>query len=158
MVTINFYQLNAFDGKTLLDLMELRQRVFVLEQHCLYSDIDDYDKTSIHGFIPSEEGNGIIACLRIIPPRADSQPVTIGRFAVAETHRGQHLGKQLFQAALDYCDQHFSEHLIEISAQQHLEQYYQSFGFETVSAPYDDVGIMHVKMVKTAISSRPQQP
>lgn len=93
MPIINFFHLNALDSESLLSLLELRQTVFILEQNCLYADIDQEDKTAIHGVLKIE--NQLAGGLRILPPKNIGDNVWIGRFALHPHVRKKDLGKQL---------------------------------------------------------------
>ena len=143
------WQIKAFTQLTTLEMFELlklRQQVFVIEQDCVYPDIDDQDKTSLH-ILGSNEAGGLCAYLRILPPMTDGF-VRIGRVVTSKVMRGQKIGKALMVQGIAHADKEFANHKIKISAQEHLQKFYAEFDFVTTSAPYDEDGIMHVEMVR----------
>ena len=144
----SFEQLKS---KELFDLLLLRQQVFVLEQQCLYPDIDATDLSALHllGYTSGSTSTPVLgAYLRVIPPAAESNPFAIGRVVIAPSHRGGGMGKELMQAGIDAATGMFPESSCKISAQAHLEGFYHSLGFEKTSNPYDEDGILHIDMVR----------
>lgn len=140
-----FEELN---NQELYDILSLRQEVFVIEQHCFYSDLDYQDQQAMH-LLGINEGK-LTAYLRLLPthtPYPDA--VSFGRVLTAPFARGRGLGKDLITQVLLYLDKKQNTLPIMISAQLYLERFYQSFGFETISGPYDEAGIPHIKMKKT---------
>jgi ElaA protein len=125
-------------------LLQLRASVFVVEQHCAYLDLDgrDADATHVLGYTESDE---LVACARILPPVEPELATYIGRVVVAKRVRGFGLGHHLMQVALEACAQRFPGPIL-LSAQAHLQAFYASFGFVAVGEPYDEDGILHVKM------------
>lgn len=144
----NFPELTA---KECYAILELRQRVFMLEQNCLYPDIDSKDFSAMHLLISQE--STLCAYLRLFPPQAlqdarfDSNSLVFGRVVVNPDYRSQQLGKLLMKTLLDYCDLHFPSHAIECSAQAYLKNFYGSFGFVINSQDYDEDGILHADMI-----------
>lgn len=139
----------AFDELTareLYELLKLRQDVFVLEQECLYPELDDVDLPSVHLLV--RDGRGRLAgCARIVPPGAKYREPSIGRLAVRKDARGTGLGREIMAAAVDKCRKLHPGRTIRIQAQQYLESFYATFGFVPATAPYDEAGIMHVEML-----------
>lgn len=150
------WQLQYFEElstRALFDILSLRQRVFILEQQCLYPDIDAVDLEAQHlaGYVSGQsDGNGVCAYLRLIKPRTASGPCSLGRIVSSPEHRGQGLGKQLVQHGISAANKTHPGSCIKVSAQQHLEAFYQGFGFHTSSAPYDEDGISHIDMLRPA--------
>jgi ElaA protein len=144
---------SAFDHlspHTLYALLNLRQRVFVIEQGCLYPDIDGFDLHAMHllGWQAGAGQRTLVAYLRVLPPGLKYSECAIGRILTIETLRGQGVGAQLVGQALQYAQLHFPDDVIRISAQLHLQRFYERFGFEVTSAPYDEGGIMHIDMLR----------
>ncbi|ETV76568.1 hypothetical protein H257_09567 [Aphanomyces astaci] len=137
---------------TLYEIMQLRAKVFIVEQACVYLDLDGYDKACVHVIGTSATGGDakIVAYARVLPPhtKGNSQQVPmIGRVVVAPEARGQGLASELMVKAMDVCTERWPQGGIAISAQVHLESFYSRLGFHTTSAePYDDDGIMHIDM------------
>ncbi|WP_459129961.1 GNAT family N-acetyltransferase [Guggenheimella bovis] len=126
--------------KELHGIYKLRSEVFVLEQHCIYGDVDENDLLSMHYFF--EENGEIISYLRVIPRGIVHDYRAIGRVVTRSDKRSQKLSRRLMEEVLkDYNED------LYLSAQTYILKFYQAFGFEVVSEPYDDAGIMHVDMV-----------
>ena len=142
----------AFDDLTLLQLyeiMQLRQRVFIVEQNCPYLDADDKDQHSHHllGF----DADGLAAYVRILPPRlaypAHYEP-SIGRVITHPRVRQAGIGKVLMTQAIAHTHRLFGENLpIRIGAQSYLLRFYGSFGFVSTGKEYLEDDIPHTEMV-----------
>ncbi len=145
-----FSELSSND---LFEVLKLRQQVFIIEQNCIYQDIDDIDKEAYHILTwnhSDPQTPYLSAYLRIIPSHIDDKEVAIGRVVVAKSARGIGLGKALIERAIAIINDQYQGQSIKISAQQHLERFYASLEFKTVSEPYDEDGIPHIKMIKRA--------
>jgi ElaA protein len=132
-------------NQELYDVLALRQSVFIVEQQCPYPDLDFKDQLCKHllGF----DGQSLAAYLRLLPkdnPYQDA--ISFGRVATATFARGKGYGKEMMNQILLYLKQHDNNLPIIISAQMYLEKFYQSFGFTTISEPYDEDWIPHIKM------------
>lgn len=140
--------LSALDAITLHRVYQLRQNVFVLEQRCLYADIDALDEQAIHllGIDPQQQ---LLAYLRILPPGAHYAEPAIGRVVVAPSARGLGLGSQLIDEGVRLTLQHYANTNIRLSAQSHLVGLYEYAGFVSVGAPYLEDGIPHQEMLRT---------
>lgn len=126
----------------LYSILKLRVEIFVVEQNCPYPELDDEDQKSIHFFY--EEGEIIIAYLRIIPTQADN--IRIGRVVTHKDFRGQSLSSKLMETAMEFIKENHSNKKIMLSAQEYLQAFYARFGFEPVSNMYLEDGIPHVDM------------
>ena len=142
--TIHWEHWNLIDPGTLYGIVQLRQNVFTLEQGVTVADFDGRELDETTQIMWAQQGGTVIAHLRILV-EADGT-VHIGRVAVAAEHRRGGLGRRLMEAALEYCSQHLSGQLLEISAQAYLEGWYQSMGFVTTGPGYLEAGIEHVPM------------
>lgn len=137
----------AFDELTrreLHDLLALRARVFVVEQACVYLDIDGEDLGAHH--VLAVEGSVLVACARILPPGARFDEPAIGRVVVAPEARGRGLGRALMREAMDAAYALHGPVPLVLSAQAHLEAFYASLGFLACGPPYEEDGIPHVEM------------
>lgn len=147
--TKNFDSLSTSE---FFDILKLRIDVFVVEQTCYYPELDAHDKNpnTLHYYAYStSENKEIAAYLRILPKGTTYKDyISIGRVVVAPSYRGIKLGHSLLKNALDVCNKHFPNQSIKISAQEHLEAYYQHYGFVTVSEMYLEDNIPHISMVK----------
>jgi ElaA protein len=134
--------------RELYDILKIRQDVFVIEQQCIYPDIDDADKSASHLFAYNDQGTEISLYLRLFEPGFKSEEVSIGRILTSEASRGRGLGKALVAKALQVIESEYPNHDIKISAQVYLAQFYRDFDFVTTSEPYDEDGIQHIDMLR----------
>jgi ElaA protein len=148
------WQIKRFSELTLeqlYDLLKLRVDVFVVEQQCYYPELDNKDRhaDTLHLFCYQQQT--ITAYLRILPKGVEyNDYLAIGRVIVASVTRGTGLGHQLMQQALTLCHQYWPTSHIKISAQQHLEPFYQQHGFVPCSTSYLEDNIPHIAMLKLA--------
>jgi ElaA protein len=148
------WQWNSFADLSvgaLYEMLALRQEVFVLEQTCLYPDIDGLDPGAYHllGWRTGADGKRVLAAtLRCLAPGAKYAEMSLGRVVTSPAARGTGLGRELVAQGIACAERLHPGHAIRIGAQAHLEAFYGSFGFVTVSAPYDEDGIMHVDMLR----------
>lgn len=147
------WQWQAFEDIARSDLYEVlrqRQQVFVMEQQCLYPDIDGLDVAAHHlmGWRHVDGQRQLAAYLRCLAPGAKYAEMSLGRVLTTAAARGSGAGRQLLAQGIARAEQLHAGHGFRIGAQQYLEQFYASFGFQTVTAPYDEDGIMHVDMVR----------
>jgi ElaA protein len=133
-----FAELSAAE---LYAIIELRERVFIVEQTCAYLDADGLDPVSRHLWCT---GEAIRAYLRIVPPGAKFDEVSLGRIVTAPEARGTGLGRVLVQRGLAAV----GAVPVRISAQAHLERFYGELGFRRVSELYLEDGIPHIDMLR----------
>lgn len=142
------FRFKHFDQLTieeLYDLLQLRSEVFVVEQNCVYQDIDDKDRHGFHllGFIE----NQLVACARILPKGiSDKDYSSIGRVCTKLSHRQLGLGKKLMQQAILHSHERYPNTKIKISAQSYLLKFYSELGFEAIGEEYLEDGIPHRSM------------
>ena len=152
MITWQWHTFEELGVHTLYQLLQLRQRVFVLEQQCIYQDIDGHDVQAMHllGWREVDGQRQLAAYLRVLAPGAKYVEMSLGRVLTAPEARTSGAGKQLLAEGIAGAVRLHPGHAIRIGAQQYLERFYQSFGFVTVSAPYDEDGIQHIDMLRAA--------
>lgn len=128
-------------------ILQARTQVFVVEQHCIYQDMDGLDSHCQHLQCFSADQHLAGYC-RIIPPThsASGHPC-IGRVLVSPSYRGQGLARQLMTVAIEYCHSHFPKQSIHISAQMYLQDFYRSLGFVIQSDAYLLDNIWHMDML-----------
>ena len=126
-------------------ILKLRQDVFIVEQNCVYADLDDLDQPAWHMLASRDES--LLAYLRCFPPGLVYEESALGRIAVNPEARGLKLGREIVQRGIDFNRERWPGAGIRIGAQQYLVQFYESYGFVTDSDVYDEDGIPHVKMV-----------
>lgn len=136
-------------------MLALRQEVFVLEQACLYPDIDGLDPAAHHLLGWRETGGKpeLVAHLRCLAPGAKYEEMSLGRVVTSPAARGGGLGRELVAQGIALARRLHPGYAIRIGAQAYLEAFYAGFGFVTVSAPYDEDGILHVDMLLAAAGS-----
>ena len=145
----NIKTFQELESDQLYDLLKLRVEVFVVEQHCAYRELDEYDRHSETQHLSGRnEGGELIAYARILPPGLCHPEVNLGRFVVKADFRKQGIGHQLLQKALQEIAGWWPVMPIRMSAQSHLHRFYAQYGFIQVSDGYLEDGIPHVDMVK----------
>lgn len=129
----------------LFQIYKLRVAVFVVEQKCYYQEVDDDDLTAYHLMFKDDQNN-ITAYARIIPEE-NATVARIGRVVVDPNHRGDGLGRELVQTALDRMPTLMPKTgKIVLAGQEYLNGFYKSFGFKNVSDVYLEDGIPHIDM------------
>jgi ElaA protein len=133
----------------LYEILRLRAEVFVVEQDCVYQDLDDKDQEAVHLLGVTDDGR-LAAYTRIVD-KGVSYPdyASIGRVITASFARGKGLGRPLMKASIAALFTHFGKQPIKIGAQAHLQEYYGSLSFVGVGEVYDEDGIPHRSMVYT---------
>ncbi len=128
------------------DIIELRLRVFVVEQNCSYLDLDGKDKKAYH--LICRDGLGkVMATARILPPGLAYDDVAIGRVVIDPEIRGKGIGHELMDKCIQFSIAEFGSVPIRISAQKHLEKYYNKHEFTTTGNEYLEDDIPHVEML-----------
>ena len=125
-------------------LAQLRQKVFIVEQNSIYTDLDDYDQESIHYLDFDQLGNLIVYARYRLVER--SNEVKIERVVLDKSIRGKGQGKRLMKIILNDINLHFPHTSIVLSAQLDVCSFYRSLGFVTQGEAYDDGGIEHISM------------
>ncbi|MBK8621832.1 MAG: GNAT family N-acetyltransferase [Saprospiraceae bacterium] len=138
---------NDLDLTSLYHILDLRNRVFVVEQNCVYLDTDYKDLLSHHLMFTDETGQ-LHAYARILPPGlVYNGKSSIGRVVTSSQQRNSGLGKQLMKEAIKNCLQLFPDTAIQIEAQSYLIRFYSSFGFVVIGEDYLLDGIPHREMI-----------
>ena len=129
----------------LYELLRVRSEVFVVEQNCVYQDLDGDDQQAIHLWLTVD--NKTVAMARVCPAGTHMQNISIGR--VITTDRGKGYGKQIMLHAIDAAKEHFNAKLIDIEAQEYAKGFYEAVGFKQSSDTFMLDGIPHIKMTWT---------
>jgi ElaA protein len=132
--------------RELHDLMHLRVDVFVVEQRCIYPELDGLDPVALHILGHTDAGQ-LAAYARILPPQADGIP-HLGRFVVHKDHRGKGWAHLLIERAIIEARKWTGIGDSAVAAQTHLEPLYEGHGFTRIGHDYDWDGIPHVDMVR----------
>ncbi len=139
----SFSELNTNE---LYQILQLRAEVFVVEQDCVYQDVDGKDQKSLHVF--GTKNNKIIAYTRIFKPGDYFKNARIGRVVVVASERKFGFGHDVMKASILAIKNYFKEDIITISAQVYLKKFYESHGFYQVGKDYLEDGIPHIEMLK----------
>lgn len=143
ILTKSFAELST---KELYDILQLREAIFVVEQTCVYQDIDGKDEKALHviGF----KNDKIVAYCRIFKPGDYFETASIGRVVVAANERKFGYGHMIFEQSVEAVKIFFHETSIKISAQLYLKKFYESHGFQQVGEGYLEDDIPHIAMIK----------
>jgi ElaA protein len=137
----------SFDELSVAELyaiLQLRNEVFSVEQHCVYQDADDKDQPAYH--LCGWDGNRLAAYCRILPKGISYDHPSIGRVVTSPRYRKGGFGRALMQRAVSKTIGQFNDQVIVISAQLYLQKFYESIGFAQVSDTYMEDGIPHIRM------------
>ena len=135
----SFHQLTTDE---LYELLRVRSEVFVVEQNCVYQDLDGDDRKAIHLWLT--QAGKTVALARVCPAGTHMTEISIGR--VISTERGKGYGKEILHHAIDAATEHFGATLIDIEAQEYAKGFYESVGFKQSSDTFMLDGIPHIKM------------
>ena len=138
----NFSELST---EEIYGVLKLRSEVFVVEQNCIYQDLDGKDEHAIHLFYKKE--NEIIAYTRIFK-KGDyyEENPSIGRVVVSKKERGKKLGKEIMIKSINFIKKELKERKIELSAQKYLDKFYKDLDFYSEGEDYLEDGIPHQRM------------
>jgi len=146
------FHLKTFDELSLNEfhnIVQLRINVFVVEQNCLYPELDDKDKKALHLFAFAEnDSDTIIAYTRIFKPGDYYTEAAFGRVVVHQDYRKQQLGYQLVEKTILAIKNNFNTSTIKIGGQTYLQKFYESFGFKQIGDGYIEDGLPHIHMVR----------
>ncbi|OEF23043.1 GNAT family N-acetyltransferase [Vibrio rumoiensis 1S-45] len=142
---VTFEQLSV---QQLYEMLKLRVDVFVVEQNCPYPELDNKDLIDGVYHLIGFQKDEIIACARLLPDGVSYETISIGRIATKQTHRGNGLGHQLMQSAIEHSQTIWGESNITIGAQAHLEAFYNQHGFIKSSEVYLEDDIPHIDMIR----------
>ncbi|MGN6298735.1 MAG: GNAT family N-acetyltransferase [Ginsengibacter sp.] len=142
------WQCKYFTDLTNLELykiLQLRNEVFVVEQHCAYQDCDDKDLKAYHLMVWQDEN--LIAYTRLLAKGISyADAASIGRVLTSPSSRKKNIGKELMQKSIAEIYRLFGQTAIKVSAQFYLKKFYESFGFVQQSEIYHEDGIEHIRM------------
>jgi len=130
----------------LYEVLRLRTQVFVVEQQCVFQDMDGTDQRARH-LLGTDEG-GLVAYARLFAPGEYFEQASIGRVVTASSSRGTGIGRQLMTEAIRSVEHHWGAVPIRIGAQAYLQRFYESFGFERDGNDYIEDGIPHLHMIR----------
>ncbi len=141
----------SFSDLSVVELQHIyavRQAVFIIEQQCIYLDVDGLDEKSWHLAAWARGQDWPLAYARLLPPGLKFAEASIGRVLTSPRFRGSGKGKELIHRAVAASEGLFDGATLRISAQAHLERFYQGFGFVAVGQQYLEDGIAHIEMLR----------
>lgn len=130
--------------RQLHDLLQLRSQVFVVEQNCVFQDIDGADPLALH--LLGSHGGQLLAYARCFAPGVKFAEASIGRVVTRPEARGAGLGHVLIDKAVEAVGATWGPQPIRIGAQAQLVGYYSQHGFVDDGKPYVEDGIEHLEM------------
>lgn len=139
-------EFNELSLEELYEVLQLRSEVFVVEQDCVYQDIDGKDKDALH--ILGKKDGKIIAYTRCFPPGFYFEEAAIGRVVVSGSQRKFGYGHLILKASVEAIIEYYKTKDIKLSAQQYLTAFYESHGFMQIGDGYLEDGIPHIAMIK----------
>jgi len=141
------WQWHTLDSMTpglLYGMLALREAIFVVEQGCVYQELDGLDRQALHlvGLAEREPA----ACLRLLPPGSLGDEARIGRVAVAAGSRGRGVARSMMRMAIRRARREYPSAALGLSAQSYLRLFYESLGFSVCGDEYLEDGIAHLPM------------
>lgn len=146
MLETKVKRFNALSVQELYDILQLRSAIFVVEQDCVYQDLDGKDSKALH-VIGTKDGT-IVAYTRIFKPGDYFELASIGRVAVHMKERKYGYGKVIMKASIKAIIDNFNTTQIKLSAQTYLLKFYNELGFKEIGDTYLEDGIPHIQMVR----------
>tara|TARA_X000000368_G_scaffold405079_1_gene381842 strand:+ start:1802 stop:2245 length:444 start_codon:yes stop_codon:yes gene_type:complete len=137
-------QFRELTNNEIYEILRLRSEVFVVEQDCVYQDLDNKDQNAIHIF--QKEENKIIAYTRVFKKGDYYSNPSIGRVVVEKKFRGKDYGKRIMENSIKYVKNNLDGKQIELSAQKYLDKFYRDLGFYVEGKEYLEDGILHQRM------------
>lgn len=144
MLQIDIKSFNKLTTKEMYNLLQLRSEVFVVEQDCVYQDIDGKDQKALH--VLGYENEKLVAYTRIFKAGDYFDDASIGRVVVAENKRKHKYGYDIMKASILAIETNYNTNTILISAQTYLKRFYNNLGFIETGDQYLEDGIPHIKM------------
>ena len=141
----HFKELNTTE---LYQILQLRNEVFIVEQHCPFQDLDDKDLKCYHLIGFDTESQKVMAYTRIVPAGISFEEASIGRVVTSALARNEGIGKQLMSKSIELLEEFYGSVSIKIGAQLYLKKFYESFGFQQVEEVYLEDGIEHILMIR----------
>ena len=143
ILTKTFKQLTTDE---LYAILQLRSEIFVVEQDCVYQDLDYKDQIALH--VMGFKHEKLVAYTRIFKPGDYFENASIGRVVVAINERKHQYGYDIMNASIKAVKDYFNTEIIKISAQVYLNKFYTNLGFKNVGEEYLEDGIPHIGMIK----------
>ena len=143
IIIITFTELTT---QQLYELLQLRSEVFVVEQDCVYQDIDGKDQNALH--VLGYKNNTLVAYTRIFKPGDYFDEASIGRVVVKQSERQHKYGYDIMNASITAIKAYYNKTEIKISAQVYLKRFYNNLDFKEIGEEYLEDGIPHIAMLR----------
>jgi len=140
----HFARFDHLTPRQVHDMYRLRAAVFIVEQDCVFQDVDGADPPSWH--LLGYSGDELVTYCRLLPAGVKFDEPSIGRVITSPSVRGTGMGRVLMAEAMKRAAGLWPGEPLRIGAQAHLERFYNGFGFTKSSEPYDEDGILHIEM------------
>ena len=137
---------NELTPQELYAVLRLRSEVFVVEQNCVFLDIDNKDQIAYH--LLGYKDDDLVAYTRLLDKNTAYKLMSIGRVVTSPKYRGTGAGKALMEESIKRCYELFGKDDIKIGAQLYLRKFYESLGFKQSSEMYLEDDIEHIEMIK----------
>jgi ElaA protein len=137
---------SALSPGELYEVLQLRTEVFVIEQACIFQDMDGSDPAAVH-LLGKRDGQ-LVAYARCFSAGLKFAEASIGRVITRQMQRGSGLGHELMRQAIACVFAQWGEQPIRIGAQARLEKFYLQHGFQVAGLPYIEDGIPHIEMLR----------
>ncbi|EAR02814.1 GNAT family N-acetyltransferase [Maribacter sp. HTCC2170] len=145
-MVITTKKFNELTNSELYGILQLRSEVFVVEQDCVYQDLDGKDQKAVH--ILGIKDQKVVAYTRIFKPGDYFNEASIGRVVVKENERKYGYGYDIMNASIKAVQDNFNKTTIHLSAQTYLKKFYNSLGFKEIGEEYLEDGIPHIGMLR----------
>ncbi len=145
MLEIIVKTFQEFTTQELYDVLQFRSEVFVVEQDCVYQDIDGKDQNALH--IIGYKNNKVVAYTRAFKPGDYCEHASICRVVVDVKERKYKYGYDIMNASIEAIQTHYKTKTIKISAQTYLKRFYNNLEFFEVGEEYLEDGIPHIGMI-----------
>ena len=149
-ITWTLKQFDELTAHELYKVLQLRSEVFVVEQNCVFLDMDNKDQASLH--LMGWHNDSLAAYTRLVPAGVSFTEVSIGRVVTSPKMRKSGTGRLLMKESIETSYNIFGKTPIRIGAQLYLKKFYESFGFQQSSDIYLEDGIEHIEMLLTDLS------
>jgi len=147
-----WYRLEEMAPVLLYDMLALREAIFVVEQTCIYQELDGRDKSALHLLVKHDET--VVACLRVLPPVETETRVRVGRVAVSSKWRKRGIARMMMIEAIEKIDLDYPSSDVFLDAQTYLQGFYETLGFKACGGEFLEDGIPHIPMqMQTSLNS-----
>ena len=143
-MNVMFKTFEQLTTKEFYEILRLRSEVFVVEQTCIYNDLDGNDLEAVHMVLIEKEE--IVGYLRILNPYVSFDTYSIGRVIINPKYRNRGLSKILLQQGINFVKNELGHSSIKINAESYLQKMYGSFGFVAFGEEFIEDGILHIPM------------